>query len=104
MKESGSSWEVCFVENSADAYYYNTTTGESVWELDVETECKLAAATSAMSHLDTETNQAEEEDRTAATTAAYNPADWEPNHTETGDAYWYNVVTGESVWTDPAQL
>jgi ankyrin repeat protein/tetratricopeptide (TPR) repeat protein len=104
LKESGSSWEVCFVENSADAYYYNTTTGESVWELDVETECKLAAATSAMSHLDTETNQAEEEDRTAATTAAYNPADWEPNHTETGDAYWYNVVTGESVWTDPAQL
>jgi hypothetical protein len=102
LKEAGSAWEVCFVESSADAYYYNASTGESVWELDVDSECKLAAAMSGMSHLNTGVLFADETGTPAVASPSYvNPADWELNQTETGDPYWYNVVTGESSWTDP---
>eukprot|EP00946_MAST-07B_sp_MAST-7B-sp1_P002857 g2857.t1 len=107
LKDAGSPWEVCFVEESADAYYYNVTTGESIWELDVDAECKLAAARAAMSQLDQEVDYEGNPDQAAAyaTSAGQqsNPDKWELNFTETGDQYWYNVTTGESSWINPSQ-
>ena len=103
LKQAGSSWEVCFVEETSDAYYYNVVTGESVWELDVEAECKLAAARSAMSNLE---NAISAEDALIPqnnSVSMYNPEDWELNYAESGDPYWYNITTGESTWTNPSQ-
>ena len=58
-------WEVCFVEESADAYYYNVTTGNQFGSLTLM-ECKLAAARAAMSQLDQEVDYEGNPDQAAA--------------------------------------
>ena len=82
--------------DSGDVYYYNTATGESTWELDVDAQVDAALAQVA--------NVPAAVASDVVDVQPYNPADWEENVTETGDKYWYNVVSGESSWNDPSTM
>ena len=88
-------WEVSY-NDSGDVYYYNTATGESTWELDVDAQVDAALAQVA--------NVPAAVASDVVDVQPYNPADWEENVTETGDKYWYNVVSGESSWNDPSTM
>jgi hypothetical protein len=85
-------WEVSYNE-TGDMYYYNTATGESSWEIDVDAEVQGALAQLEKVPAANVSND--------VVVQPYNPGDWEENVTEDGDKYWYNVVSGESSWNDP---
>eukprot|EP00936_MAST-01D_sp_MAST-1D-sp1_P002043 g2043.t1 len=87
QKEGRGDWEKHIDETSGDAYYYNSTTGETKWEEEVEDDG--------------------DEDALSNTSMPSRPSqdEWEKHIDETsGDPYFFNPNTGETTWNRPETL
>ena len=91
-------WELCF-DDADQHYFYNTVTGTSSWDLDVDKEVEYALVSASMNQM----NRLEEQKTEQGTVGggAGGSENWEEQLTDAGDKYFYNVVTGESSWTAP---
>ncbi len=109
LAAAGAPWEKCNAEEgegSGHFYWYNTQTGESRWELDVDREVQFAEAAGAMRAMAAaEQENAVDESvvhghgqHQQAAASGDDPGDWEEAYTDTGDRYFYNTRTGESRW------
>ena len=93
-------WELCFNETD-DHYFYNTITGESTWDLDVDKEVMVALAAKSLNKLQNENLVEVQPPDNNVKDISIESENWEENYTENGDKYWYNIETGESTWNDP---
>jgi hypothetical protein len=88
---------LCF--DDADQHYiYNTVTGTSSWDLDVDKEVEYALVSASMNRMEEQNRVEEQVSQLDMNRGAEN---WEEQLTDAGDKYFYNVVTGESSWTAP---
>ena len=94
-------WELCFTDVD-DMYYYNTKTGESAWELDVDKEVNFSKAEASMAKLQKTVNLDENIEIVAIGPDSNSSDSWEENiDVNSGESYWFNESTGESTWTNP---
>ena len=87
---------MCF-DDADQHYFYNTVTGTSSWDLDVDKEVEYALVSASMNRMDV--NRMEEQ--SIVLPNEQKTENWEEQLTDAGDKYFYNVVTGESSWTAP---
>jgi ankyrin repeat protein len=90
-------WELCF-DDADQHYFYNTVTGTSSWDLDVDKEVEYALVSASMNRMEEQNRVEEQVSQLDMNRGAEN---WEEQLTDAGDKYFYNVVTGESSWTAP---
>eukprot|EP00754_Rhynchopus_humris_P006166 Rhum_TRINITY_DN13015_c0_g1::Rhum_TRINITY_DN13015_c0_g1_i1::g.56287::m.56287 len=75
-------------------YWFNSVTGEATWEEPAVVQAKRAADAKV------EAKAAEQAEATREAEAEC--AVWSQHCDENGDEYWWNSVTGETQWDEPA--
>mmetsp|Transcript_47434 Transcript_47434/g.151937 ORF Transcript_47434/g.151937 Transcript_47434/m.151937 type:complete len:302 (-) Transcript_47434:749-1654(-) len=93
----GPVWEEFICDDTSRPYFVNLLTKESFWEIPEGTLVKKWDAERAAFFIwDTRTNLTFWEGEEAV------EAEWREGTTTEGYTYWYNTVTGESEWHNPA--
>ena len=99
-------YEKVYDESSGTFYYYNTKTGESMWEKpksmgteDLQTTPRSKAMAAQRSLMVTDVQGYEQ-----AATAVVTVGDWEQHDDEAGNKYYYNTVTGASTYDAPPEM